>query len=194
MQKVTYSDISSRLLCGDIGVIPTDTVYGLVALAANQDAVAKLYKLKRRTNKPGTVIAASVDQLVTLGIPKKYLKPVLHYWPNPISVIVPAHGNLSYIHQGKHSLAVRIPDDEQLSMLLASTGPLLTSSANQPGQVPVTTIEKAYDCFGDDVDFYVDGGDCTATQASTIIQVIDDAVAVVREGSIHINESGEIIV
>ena len=56
-----------------MGVIPTDTVYGVVARAADEAAVARLYKLKHRDSKPGTVIAANIDQLVELGVKRRYL-------------------------------------------------------------------------------------------------------------------------
>lgn len=61
---------------GQIGVIPTDTVYGVVALATNREAVTRLYNLKSREQKPGTIIAASVQQLHDLGITQADLDTV----------------------------------------------------------------------------------------------------------------------
>ncbi len=177
---------------GIVGVIPTDTVYGLVARAADKQAVARLYELKERTNKPGTLIAANIDQLVELGLKRRYLTPVEQYWPNPISIIVPAEPSLDYLHVGKFSLAVRIPGDKKLHALLTQAGPLLTSSANLRDQPPATNFQEARQYFGDTVDFYVDGGKITA-QASTLMQIVDDAVSVLREGPVKINEKGEII-
>ncbi len=185
---------ANDLVDGKIGVIPTDTLYGVVAKADNEAAVAKLYKLKQRESKPGTLIAANIDQLVDLGIKKRYLSVVEHYWPNPISIIIPIGLSLPYLHQGKMSLAVRIPKDERINAFLLQTGPLLTSSANQPGEEPAGTIAQAEDYFGDQVDFYVDGGDLTGNEASTIIRVIDDAVEVLRKGAVTIDEeSGRIL-
>lgn len=112
------------------GVIPTDTVYGVVARAADKVAVARLYELKRREHKPGTLIAASIDQLVELGVKRRYLQPVAQFWPGAVSVVIPCGPDLEYLHQGVQSLAMRIPDDEQLRSLLEKTGPLITSSAN----------------------------------------------------------------
>ncbi len=173
---------------GAVGVLPTDTVYGLVALAASDDAVKKLYKLKQRDKKPGTLIAASIDQLVALGVKARYLKAVEQYWPNPISVIIPLGTVLPYLHQGLYSLAMRIPADPAVQKLLRSTGPLITSSANHPGDQPANTLEAAQKFFGDAVDFYVDGGDMSSRQASTVIRIVDDAVEVLRKGSMMIDE------
>lgn len=173
---------------GCVGVIPTDTVYGLVARASDPAAVACLYGLKQREHKPGTVIAASIEQLVDLGLKRRYLVPMERFWPGPISVIIPSGEGLTYLDQGLHSLAVRLPADQLLRQLLAKTGPLLTTSANQPGKPPATTVDEARRAFGDRVDFYEDGGDLTGRQPSTVIRVIDDAIEVVRPGAIAIDE------
>lgn len=172
-----------------IGVIPTDTVYGVVARASDEQAVARLYELKHRESKPGTLIAANIEQLEQLGLKHRYLKAVEQFWPGAVSVIIPATDpGLQYLHQGKMSLAVRIPDDDKLQKLLMQTGPLLTSSANQPGEKPAATVDQAKQYFGAAVDFYEDGGDLSDNQPSTIIRIIDDAVEVIREGAVKIDD------
>jgi tRNA threonylcarbamoyl adenosine modification protein (Sua5/YciO/YrdC/YwlC family) len=177
---------------GTIGVIPTDTVYGVVARAHDQAAVTRLYELKRREHKPGTLIAASVDQLVELGFKRRYLQAVERFWPGPVSVVVPCM-ELAYLHQGVGSLAVRIPNNPELLRLLQSTGPLLTSSANQPGEPPANTAAEARAYFDDGVDFYEDGGGLSGAQPSTVIRVVDDAIEVLRQGAVHIDEqTGEV--
>jgi tRNA threonylcarbamoyl adenosine modification protein (Sua5/YciO/YrdC/YwlC family) len=171
---------------GAIGVIPTDTVYGVVCAASDEAAVARLYRLKARERKPGTMIAADVAQLQDLGIPRRYLTAVEQFWPGAVSIIIPLGDRLAYLHQGVGSLVVRVPDDLSVHKLLQKTGPLLTSSANQPGQPPATTITEAETYFGDNVDSYTDGGNLSGRQPSTIIKIVDDAVEVVRNGSVII--------
>lgn len=184
-------NIATALQNGKVGVIPTDTQYGLVASASNVMAVKKLYSLKKRDTNPGTIIAADIEQLVTLGLKRSYMKPVAGYWPNPISIIIPTH-ELAYLHLGKGGLAVRIPKNDNLLALLSKTGPLLTSSANHPGEKPAGTIAEARKYFGEAVDFYVDGGNLGDRLPSTVIRIVDDAVEVVRAGAVIINERGEI--
>lgn len=189
MQEVaTYLNQS-----GAIVVIPTDTVYGVVARAADQAAVARLYDLKHRKHKPGTLIAASIDQLVNLGIPRRYLTAVEQFWPGPVSVVVPCGSELDYLELGLHTLAIRIPDNSALLKLLEQTGPLLTSSANMPGEPTATNIAEARQYFGDKVDYYFDGGDMSGHAPSTVIRVIDDAIEVLRQGAVTIDESGRVI-
>ncbi len=185
-------EIIELIKAGAVGIIPTDTVYGLVASAANPQAVAKLYALKEREHKPGTVVVTDIEQLVELGIPRRYLKAVEHFWPNPISVIIPCGQDLKYLHLGKGGLAVRIPRDRTLSQLLLKTGPLLTTSANHAGDKLADTIEEAKKYFGESVDFYVNGGDLSNHIPSTIIRIVDDAIEIIREGAVKINETGRI--
>jgi L-threonylcarbamoyladenylate synthase len=177
---------------GVIAVIPTDTVYGVVARATDEESVGRLYELKRREHKPGTIIAATIDQLVTLGIKRRYLMAVAQFWPGPISIIVPCGPELEYLDQGVQSLAVRLPIDPALQSILKQTGPLLTSSANQPGLVPAHTMEEAREYFGLDVDHYFDGGDLSSQKPSTVIRIIDDTIEVVRQGAIKIDNAGRI--
>lgn len=187
---MTASTVSDQLhKPGAVGVIPTDTVYGLVARAGDQTAVARLYEIKAREAKPGTVIAANMEQLEGLGLKHRYLKAVEQFWPDAVSVVIPVGDpQLKYLHQGKLSLAVRVPADKMLQTLLGQTGPLLTSSANQPGQPTATTIQQAQDYFGGHVDFYEDGGDLSDRQPSTIIRVVDDAIEVLRPGAVKIDD------
>ncbi len=182
----------SRLRAGAIGVLPTDTVYGLVCSVSHPEAVARLYTLKAREKKPGTIVAGTLQQLIDLGLRVRYLKAVEAYWPNPLSVVIPCDDTLTYLHQGQFSLAVRLPADPAFRAFLSQTGPLMTSSANLPGQPPATTRAEAQTYFGDKVDFYVEGGTITDHVPSTVIRVVDDAIEVLRPGAIHINENGRL--
>jgi L-threonylcarbamoyladenylate synthase len=186
-----FENTSKKLFnIGAVGVIPTDTLYGIVCRAEDKDAVERLYDLKNREAKPGTLIAAGIQQLESLGLKHRYLKAVEQFWPGSISVVIPVSDlNLEYLHQGKMSLAVRIPKDQELLKLLNQTGPLLTSSANHPGKPPASTILEAKTYFGDRVDFYVDGGDLSGRKASTVIRIVDDAVEVLREGAVKIDDA-----
>lgn len=178
--------VTNHLLSpGQIAVIPTDTVYGVVARVIDQDAVARLYRLKHREGKPGTIIAANIDQLIDLGIDPRHLVTAEKLWPAAISVVIPCSDKLFYVHQGVNSLAIRIPDNAELRELLLRTGVLLTSSANQPGQPPATTVEEAKAYFGDHVDFYQDGG-IVNRESSTVIKIQDGSIHILRQGAVQL--------
>ena len=177
------SALHKLLINGAVGVLLTDTVYGLVACATNAEAVARLYTLKNRHQKPGTLIAANIDQLVDLGIKRAYLKAVEQFWPGPVTIVVPtSNQDFAYLRQDSTSIAVRVSADENLNKLIIACGPLLTSSANTPGNVPAVTITEAQRYFGDQADFYVDGGAAVDRQLSAIVRMVDDALEVLRPG------------
>jgi len=177
------SQAATALVEGKVGIIPTDTLYGLVARAADPQAVRRFYALKQREHKPGTVIAASVAQLRELGIEDKYLQRVGKLWPAPLSIETPLGPELSYLHQDTGRQGFRVVADERVRRMLEVTGPLVTSSANQPGEEPAITIQDAQDTFGDQVDFYVDGGDRSGRPPSTIARITDNGIEIIRQGA-----------
>lgn len=186
---ITDERLEALLHRGAVGVLPTDTLYGLVCMASQQAAVERLYLIKKREKKPGTIIAASIDQLVGLGLKRRYLTAVEDYWPGAVSVIIPSSDpKTSHLRQGASGLAVRVVKDKKLAALLEKTGPLVTSSANQPGKEPAKNITDAELYFGTTIDFYVDGGNLGKRKPSTLIKIIDDAVEVLRKGAVTIKE------
>src|SRR5690349_12537136 len=93
---------------GAVGVLPSDTVYGIMCRADNEASVARLYEVKHRENKPGTLIAANITQLVELGLKERYLKAVEHFWPGAVSVRIP-HPPHYLTDPSNGTIAVRIP-------------------------------------------------------------------------------------
>lgn len=184
MNLLTDEQAIQILLRGGVGVMPTDTVYGLVALASNAEAVERIHQLKHREGKPGTVIAANTDQLLDLNLSSRDIMAAAPLWPSAFSIILkPKADTLPHLHQGLGDFPVRVPADDRLHALLLRTGPLATSSANTAGQPPADTIQDAWKIFGDTVDFYVDGGDLSGRQPSTVARVTDRGIEVLREGA-----------
>lgn len=192
LNMLSDPSLEECLFQGKVGVLPTDTLYGLVCRAADEAAVTRLYGLKSRERKPGTVVAANMDQLVSLGLKARYLKAVEKFWPDAVSIIVPCGPELSYLDKGLRTVAVRITADKILNTLINSVGPLLTSSANLPGKPPANNIQEAQSYFGESLDFYVDGGDLSGREPSTLIRIVDDAIEVLRLGAAKIDEMGNI--
>jgi L-threonylcarbamoyladenylate synthase len=176
------------LKSGAVGIAPTDTIYGIIADAHNPAAAARLYGLKHREHKPGTVIAATAEQLVELGVDEDLIRSVMHMWPNPLSVELPIGDNLAHLHQDTGHGAFRVVADDSVRALLQETGPLLTSSANHPGMVPAMNITTARNYFGDAVDFYVDGGELGDRPPSTVVRLKDGQLIVIRQGAVVVEQ------
>ena len=185
MNVMHIDDAVTHINQGAVGVMLTDTVYGLVCQTVKRSAVQRIYELKQRRGKPGTVLTASADDALSLGVSGILLNQAQQFWPGPISVVLPClTDNLDYLHCGNQSLAIRVPHEPQLRELLRRTGPLLTSSANITSQPVAKSLQEAYDYFGDSVDFYVRPSWQPACQPSTVVQLSDDGtIVVLREGA-----------
>ncbi len=185
--KLDDIELVQLIKSGAIGVLPTDTVYGLVGSARMPSILDQINVLKGREQKAGTMLAGSVDQLIEFGLDPLALNKVVHLWPNPISVVIDCDATVINQIQGSGSIAVRIPANEQLRSLLQATGPLVTSSANLSGNQVVSNIEQATKIFGENVSFYVDGGDLSGNAASTIVKLSGDRLSIIRQGSYELD-------
>ncbi|MCK9597062.1 L-threonylcarbamoyladenylate synthase [Candidatus Pacearchaeota archaeon] len=171
-------EIGEDIKKGLIGVIPTDTIYGIVCSAMNKKSVEKLYKIRKRdSNKPMIILISSIKDLNLFNI-KIDKKIINKYWPGKVSIILPVE-NFEYLHRGKNSLAFRLPDNKNLIKVLKISGPIVAPSANTEGNEPAQTIEKAYNYFQDKIDFYVDCGKLKS-RPSKIISLINNKVEIVR--------------
>ncbi len=167
---------------GAVGIIPTDTLYGIVCQLSNQSAVEKIYDLKNRdlTKPVGTIMIAEAEQIDHMVNARDLLAAEV-YWPGPTSVILELGSVLSYAHRGKNSLPFRVPDSTVLQDVLRRTGPFATTSANIAGHSPAATIQDALAVFRENVDFYVDGGDLSGNRASRIVEIKHGIIKTIRE-------------
>jgi L-threonylcarbamoyladenylate synthase len=171
---------------GGVGILPTDTIYGLLGSALNPKTVERIYKLrKRQKGKPMIVLISSLNNLglfdIKLSLKQKNLLKKL--WPNPVSVILACpNQRFYYLHRGTKTLAFRIPKSESLIKLLKKTGPLVAPSANPSGLKPAETIKQAKNYFKDQVEFYVDVGKVTSFP-STLISLKNDKIKILRKGA-----------
>jgi L-threonylcarbamoyladenylate synthase len=177
---------------GGVAVLPTDTIYGLSALALNKNAVQKIYDLKGRDeNKPFIIAISSIKDLKKFNIylNEKISDFLKNIWPNPVTVVLPIKNkNFEYLTHGSNSLAFRIPNYQPLLEILEKTGPLISTSANTSGNPPAKNIEEAKEYFGNSVDFYLDAG-VLDNPPSTVIEIKDNKINILREGAFKINST-----
>ena len=175
---MNWIEAAERLKAGEVGIIPTDTIYGIVASAWSTHAVERIYELKKRdSSKPGTILS-TVDSLSEFNLAQSQLARAMTYWPGPVSVVMDVDDH-EHLHRGMASLAIRVPRHDDLQALLRQVGPLVSSSANHSGETPATNITLAESYFADQVDFYVDGGDLVG-KPSTIVSVLGEVDDVLR--------------
>ncbi len=129
--SLQLKEIADALMGGAVVLMPTDTIYGLHAVAANETAVARIAEMKGRDeNKPFIVLASATSQFPDLGITAspEIVNALDSIWPAPLTAILP---------RGGKSLAVRIPALDWLRALIERTGPLISTSANRSGEPAV---------------------------------------------------------
>lgn len=167
------SELAQHLADGGIAVIPTDTLYGIIARVDRPEAVDRVYSVKQRDkSKPCIVLIDDVERLRDFGVAQAYIDEASKYWPGAVSVVIPvSDAKWSTIARGGDSIAFRVPAVPELCELLSATGPLIAPSANPESLPPAQTSDEAEAYFGRSVDYYVDGG-TLAGKASTIIDLV----------------------
>ncbi len=170
MQK---SEVIKILKKDGVGVMPTDTLYGLVGSAFSKKAIARIYKLKGRdADKKLIVLISKISDLEKFGIRHSHiLKNVgmlKKFWPGKVSIII-------------GGTAFRLPKKKSLIEILNKTGPLVAPSANLQGMSPAKNIKQAKKYFNTQVDFYVSGGTLVGKPSHLIEIRKDGSISVLRD-------------
>ena len=193
----TRKDASQLIAAGGVIAFRTDTFYGLGADPFNADAIRKIRELKgREETKPILLLISDDSEVDRLVEQSAFFKLVARkHWPAPLTLIgvsrpeVPAE-----LTAGTNSLGIRLPDDENVRAFVRACGGSLTAtSANVSGRPPARTAREVENYFPAGIDLIVDGGEVTATEASTVLDVTSSQARLVREGAISRNELKELL-
>ncbi|CAB4748565.1 MAG: threonylcarbamoyl-AMP synthase [Actinobacteria bacterium] len=191
--ELAIDNLRNDLLIG----LPTETVYGLAALASHPKAISKIFQVKARpTNHPLILHIADYQQLEKWAkdIPQYARNICKHFWPGPLTVILMRTENVcDEITGDRETVAIRIPNHKvALSLLNSLNDGLVAPSANRFGKVSPTSAKHVIDDLGDDVSLVLDGGNCEIGVESTIIDCSSSRPQILRSGAISIIELEEI--
>jgi L-threonylcarbamoyladenylate synthase len=180
---------SEVISTGGVIAFRTDTFYGLGADPCNQAAVARIRELKgREDNKPILLLISDLDQVQRLLRTRsdEFNIAARNFWPGPLTIVGPAVAELpEEITSGTGTVGVRLPADESVRELVRECGGVLTAtSANPSGSEPAGSAEDVAGYFPRGLDLIVDGGEVSATEPSTVLDVSSSPPRVVREGAI----------
>lgn len=173
MNREKVGTIIKILKSGGVGVLPTDTLYGLVGRAEDKKAVARIKKLKKRSvGKPFIILISNLKDLTKFGVkPNKATGQILaKIWPGPVSVAFSS------------KLSFRLPKNKLLNTIIKQTGPLVAPSANPEGLEPASIISKAKSYFSDKIDFYLPANKKLTGQPSTLIRIKNNKIEILRHG------------
>ena len=181
---------SDLLKEGGIIAYPTDTLYGFGVDPENIQAMEKLFKLKDRPKEQQVSLMFSGSEMVNdyftelTPIERKVINELL---PAAITIVIETTENLKF--GANNSVGVRIPDNDFCKMLTEQYGkPITTTSVNRSGGSPAKSVKEIIDYFPNEVDLILDGGKSSETEGSTVIQIIEEKLLILREGIIGEDE------
>lgn len=172
-------EIAQHARGGKIVAFPTETVYGIGVPASKKQAVEKLYSIKGRDPaKPFAYHIGDWDQLVQLRVVRdagfRYLAK--KFWPGPVTLVAETESG--------EKIGIRYPRSIPACALITAAGePFFATSANRSGEPSPTTAAEVIKTLGGHIDYVIDAGPCAFGQDSTVVDVAESPIRVLREGA-----------
>ena len=184
---------AALLRAGELVAFPTDTVYGVGAIAWNAAAVGKLYEAKLRAlDKAIPVLLADPADVILVApdLPPVALRIAQHFWPGPLTLVVPRAERVpDAVTAGGSAVAVRVPDHDLARALIRAAGaPLATTSANLSGQASPVTAQEVAAQLGERIALILDGGPCPGGVPSTVLDLTQSQPRILRPGPISLEQ------
>lgn len=195
----TIFEISNAIKQGKTVVFKTDTVYGIGTNAFDENACKRIYEIKGRpAYKPLCVLISDISMLKELVdfISPAEQKLVDAFWPGPLTIKFKKKENTlpDIISAGDEYVRVRLLESGLAYNLIKTSGvPIVAPSANLSGSLTGTNIKNIINELGEKVDYILDSGDINSDTTSTIAQVINEKVIVIREGKIAKEDIAKVV-
>jgi len=185
----TLEHAAKLIANGGLIAFRTDTFYGLGADPLNREAVTRIKTLKgREDNKPILLLVADATDVDRLMIDKSedFAEVARSFWPGPLTIVGVAAPELPQeLTAGTGTIGLRLPNDDNVRSLVSLCGGALTAtSANASGSPPACSAQEVADYFPTGIDLIIDGGDVTATELSTVLDLSEPEPRVIREGAV----------
>jgi L-threonylcarbamoyladenylate synthase len=177
-----------------IVAFPTDTVYGLGAMAFQPEGIDRLYEAKDRPRTLAiAVLLGTTGELEKVSFNPGQAANRLgeRFWPGPLTLVVPRHPGVPDEIAQTPTIGVRIPDHPVALMLLGKTGPLAVTSANLSGEENAHTADEVLAQLGGRIDLVLDGGKTPGGVPSTVVNLTTDKPQILRPGPISKGEIRE---
>lgn len=175
---------------GGIVIFPTDTVYGIGCNPYNKESVEKIYKIKSRDIKKSVpVLTYSIETAKKIVEFDQFTEKIVEkFWPGPLTVILKVTDKkIKESLNLENKIAIRVPDHKCTLELLKKCNFLVGTSANISGDLPYTDPEECLKKL-ETYDVFVDGGIITSKGESTIIEIENGQIKIIREGSLTEDE------
>ena len=183
------NDIINTLKDGKLVIMPTDTIYGIIGDATNEDVINKVYEVKERPHdKPLLILVSNFSMLHELvtEIPKETEKIINKFWPGPLTILFKKSSKVSDALTANSALvAIRMPNDKRLLNIMNHLNrPLISTSANISSHDAITNPNQLEEKMKEKIDLIVDEGTVN-NEASTLITIVNGKIEILREGSLN---------
>jgi L-threonylcarbamoyladenylate synthase len=171
---------------GGVIIVPTETVYGLVADMKNEKAVKNIFKIKKRPHsQPLQVLASSTAQAKRLfkSVPVKASVMMKNKWPGPLTLVLKKSSVVNdTVTGGLDTVGVRVPDHGFVRKLIRAYGvPLAATSANLSGNKPPVSASEISKAVLKNTDLIIDGGKCQIGRASMVLDATSKRSRIIRK-------------
>jgi len=176
---------------GGLVAVPTETVYGLAADAANAEAVARLYEVKGRPAFNPLIAHVNGPDMATLEGDMTGAAAFCagFYWPGPLTLVVPSReggATCDLARAGLGTIALRHPSHSIAHDIITGLGrPIVAPSANRSGKISPVTPQDVYEELGESIDAIMDGGRCPVGVESTVVSFTGGEPALLRPGGLE---------
>lgn len=191
MERVTLNkllqlekeDLKGKLIC-----FPTDTVYGVGAIATDVEACKKIYQMKQRSDKkPLPLLCSDIEQI------KEYVEEIdeaveslmRKYWPGALTIIFKKKENVGK-HLSENTIAFRMPNSRIALSIINKFSPLATTSVNMSGEAEINNIDEIEEKFSDWIDYIVTDEAYLSNIPSTVMDATGIFPVILREGKIKV--------
>ena len=179
------------LRAGGVAASPTDTVYGIGAMAFNSEAVKRLYEIKERPVEKSIpiLIGDESDAMkVATGMTPTAEKLAKTFWPGGLTIVLLKRPDVPDVVAAGRTIGVRIPNHEPVRALLRLTGPLAVTSANRSGGKDSLTAADVLAALGGRIDLLLAGGACQGGVPSTVVDCTQEPPTILRQGPVREEE------
>jgi len=186
--SASHINAAEIIRSGGVIAFRTDTFYGLGADPFNRDAIVRIRELKgREEDQPILLLVSDESEVDRFVEQSEFFKLIAKgHWPAPLTLIGFARPQVPIeLTAGTKSLGVRLPDDNDVRSLVRACGGALTAtSANVSGQPPARTAQEVENYFPTGIDLIIDGGEVSATEPSTVLDLVGREPRLIREGAV----------
>lgn len=194
-----YQQVVDSLLSGEVVAFPTETVYGLGAIATNEDAVQKIFQVKGRpADNPLIVHIASHEQVSRFveTIPPLATQLMENFWPGPLTLVFKRKPSVlaPSVTPNVETVGLRVPDHPvALRLLTQLDEPVAAPSANKSGRPSPTIAAHVYEDLQEIIPFILDGGQTGLGVESTVLDVTTTPPTLLRPGGVTKEQIEEVI-